>query len=46
VRVDVHESLGAREARDLVMAVRKIAQYYRVSKESTVHVDAVDRVTA
>lgn len=30
VRVDVHESLGANEARDLVTAIRKITQYYQV----------------
>jgi dTDP-4-amino-4,6-dideoxygalactose transaminase len=30
VRVDVHEGLGAREARDLVTAVRKIARFYKV----------------
>jgi dTDP-4-amino-4,6-dideoxygalactose transaminase len=28
VRVDVHESLTATEARDLVAAVKKIAQYH------------------
>lgn len=28
VRVDVHESLGAREARDLVTAIRKVARHY------------------
>jgi dTDP-4-amino-4,6-dideoxygalactose transaminase len=28
VRVDVHEALGPREARDLVAAIRKIAAYY------------------
>jgi hypothetical protein len=32
VRVDVHESLGATEARDLVVAVRKVAAYYRASR--------------
>jgi len=31
VRVDVHESLGEREARDLVTAVEKIGRYYRAS---------------
>ena len=45
VRVDVHESRGAREVRDLVMTVRKIAQYYQASKESTVRVDAADPVS-
>lgn len=44
VRVDVHESLGAGEARDLVAAVQKVAQYYRDSKRSAVSVDAVDPV--
>lgn len=29
VRVDVHESLGANEARDLVTAIKKVAQYYK-----------------
>jgi dTDP-4-amino-4,6-dideoxygalactose transaminase/predicted dehydrogenase len=29
VRVDVHEFLGAREARDLVAAITKIARYYK-----------------
>lgn len=31
VRVDVHESLGPREARDLVAAVSKTARYYRIT---------------
>jgi len=31
VRVDVHEQLGRREARDLVTAVKKIASYYAAS---------------
>lgn len=29
VRVDIHESLGPREARELVAAIEKIAAYYR-----------------
>jgi perosamine synthetase len=43
VRVDVHESLGAGEARDLTIAVKKIEQYYRASRHSTaaVHVQPV-----
>jgi perosamine synthetase len=45
VRVDVHESLGAGEARDLVVAVKKVAQYYRASKQSTVTVDVVETET-
>jgi len=44
VRVDVHESLGAREARDLVMAVKKIADHYRASERSTVAVDTGETV--
>jgi len=44
VRVDVHESLGASEARDLVVAVKKIARYYRASERSTVTVDASETV--
>jgi dTDP-4-amino-4,6-dideoxygalactose transaminase len=42
VRVDMHETLGAREAQDLVAAVKKVAQYYRETKRSTVSVDAVE----
>lgn len=30
VRIDVHESLGPREAKDLVAAIKKIARYYNV----------------
>jgi perosamine synthetase len=30
VRVDIHESLGAREAKDLVKALKKITSFYRV----------------
>ena len=46
VRVDVHEALGATEARDLVVAVKKIAAYYRASKSSTVPVDAAETVSS
>jgi perosamine synthetase len=46
VRVDVHEFLGAAEARDLVVAVKKVAQYYRVSKRLTVNVGAVETVSS
>jgi len=46
VRVDVPESLGAREARDLVLAVKKVAQYYRASKRSTVSVEPVETVSS
>lgn len=31
VRIEVHESLGVGEARDLVTAIKKIAQFYRAS---------------
>jgi perosamine synthetase len=34
VRVDAHESLGPREARDLVMAIRKVARYYGLPAEA------------
>jgi perosamine synthetase len=44
VRVDVHESLGARERRDLVAAVKKIAQYYKASDRTTVTVEAREPV--
>jgi perosamine synthetase len=40
VRVDVHESLGYGEARDLVTAVKKLAQYFRATSRSTATVDA------
>jgi hypothetical protein len=33
VRVDVHESLREREARDLVAAVKKLARYYKTSRQ-------------
>jgi perosamine synthetase len=42
VRVDVHESLGVKEARDLTGAVKKIAQYYRVSRRLVVTADPVE----
>jgi dTDP-4-amino-4,6-dideoxygalactose transaminase len=32
VRVDVHEALGRNEARDLVAATRKIAEYYKAAR--------------
>jgi perosamine synthetase len=44
VRVDVHESLGAAEARDFVVAVKKVAQYYRASKRSAASVDAEETI--
>jgi dTDP-4-amino-4,6-dideoxygalactose transaminase len=34
VRVDVHESLGPREARDLVMAIRKVVRHYGLPTQS------------
>jgi perosamine synthetase len=46
VRIDVHESLGTTEARDLVVAVKKVAGYYRASEQSTVTVDANDTAIA
>jgi perosamine synthetase len=46
VRIDVHESLDAAEARDLVVAVKKITQYYRASKRSTVTVEAGEAVNS
>jgi dTDP-4-amino-4,6-dideoxygalactose transaminase len=45
VRVDVHESLGAVEAHDLVVAVKKVAQYYRAGDRSTTAVNAVESVS-
>jgi perosamine synthetase len=39
VRVDVHESLGVGEARDLVVAVKKLTQYYRASAH---HIETLD----
>ena len=44
IRVDVHEWLGATEARALTVAVKKIAQYYRASRRLVVTVDAVEPV--
>ena len=45
VRVDVHESLGFREARDLVVAVKKIIRYYRAaSAQSKVSVKLSETV--
>jgi dTDP-4-amino-4,6-dideoxygalactose transaminase len=46
VRVDVHESLGAREARDLVLAIQKIAKFYRAPERSTATVEASEPVTS
>jgi perosamine synthetase len=40
VRIDVHESLGEVEARDLVAAVKKLARYYRKSRQPIATVDA------
>ena len=40
VRVDVHESLGDGEARDLVTAVKKLAQYFRATSRPAATVDA------
>jgi perosamine synthetase len=40
VRVDVHESLGDGEARDLVVAVKKLTQYYRAPTQHTATLDA------
>jgi dTDP-4-amino-4,6-dideoxygalactose transaminase len=31
IRVDIHEGLGAREARDLIAAVRKVARHFSVA---------------
>jgi dTDP-4-amino-4,6-dideoxygalactose transaminase/predicted dehydrogenase len=33
VRIDIHESLGVREARDLVAAIKKVALYYKSPDE-------------
>ncbi len=44
VRVDVHESLGDGEARDLVTAVKKLAQYFRAASLPTATVDASQAV--
>jgi perosamine synthetase len=40
VRVDVHESLRDGEARDLVVAVKKLTQYYRASTQHIATLDA------
>jgi dTDP-4-amino-4,6-dideoxygalactose transaminase len=45
VRVDVHESLGDREARDLVAAVKKLAQYCRASTRQIATMPASRTVT-
>lgn len=45
VRVDVHESLRTREARDLVAAVKKVALHYRTSKRPTIVADTVETIT-
>lgn len=34
VRVDVHESLGLGEARDLVTAIKKLVRYYRIPRQT------------
>jgi dTDP-4-amino-4,6-dideoxygalactose transaminase len=46
VRVDVHESLRSREARDVVAAVKKVAAYYRTAKRATLTVGAEEPVTS
>jgi dTDP-4-amino-4,6-dideoxygalactose transaminase len=33
IRVDIHESLGSREARDLARAIRKLAAYFSYKRE-------------
>jgi perosamine synthetase len=40
VRLDIHESLGDREARDLVTALRKLARYYRAPARPIATMDA------
>ena len=40
VRVDVHESLRGGEARDLVTAIKKLAEYYKATSRPTSNVDA------
>jgi perosamine synthetase len=45
VRVDVHESLTEREAADLVIAVKKLAQYYRAPAQPVATQEA-SRATA
>jgi len=44
VRVDVHESLGDGEARDLVTAVKKLAQFFRATSQPTATLDASQAV--
>jgi perosamine synthetase len=46
VRVDVHESLGTAEARDLAMAVKKVAAHYRISNHTTRMVDRTETVSS
>jgi perosamine synthetase len=43
IRVDIHESLGAREARDLVAAIKKIVRFYSLLYTEPAR-QAVDRV--
>jgi len=45
VRVDVHESLREGEARDLVAAVKKLARYYKTSRQPTATVDTPLAIT-
>jgi hypothetical protein len=49
VRVDVHEQLGAKEAADLVTAVKKVARYYRKYERCEVtpaaHIDSAAGVS-
>jgi perosamine synthetase len=45
VRVDVHESLGEGEARDLVAAIKKLGQYFKISLLPIATVDAPLAVT-
>jgi dTDP-4-amino-4,6-dideoxygalactose transaminase len=40
VRLDIYESLGDREARDLVTAIRKLARYYRAPAQPIATMDA------
>jgi perosamine synthetase len=46
VRVDIHELLGTREARDLVLAIQKIAKFYRAPERSSATVGASETVTS
>jgi perosamine synthetase len=43
VRIDVHESLGAREAADLVTAIKKIVRFYKVAEALPIAEDAAER---